>query len=195
MRVANTRKLNESLFSSRKDKKSWDVFRESSSDNFSSSELHLWDTATKVTKVIASLFIFIFVLATAVISKLTLILMTSNMFPPENHFNSSAKTAYGLLSYKATETNIMWVWSIMIVMGTPYVFTFIKCAKRLCFKKTKRLDKTTLCIVSVLFLFIMMHNIHCITIVYLLCKEFGNNLYNYSVFVLSGKIIKYIYFT
>jgi len=86
-------------FTSFRDKNKWDVFRETSHDNISSSDLNFWNSAFRVTKVIFAVVLFVFVLGTAVISKGTLFLLVSNIFPPNEMRNSSLKTANGYFRY------------------------------------------------------------------------------------------------
>ena len=60
-----------------------------------SSDLDFWKKAFKVTKVIFAGVLFVFVLGTAVISKGTLFLIVSNIFPPNALQNSTLKTVNG----------------------------------------------------------------------------------------------------
>ena len=80
----------------------WDVFREASEDNVTSSDVEFWKTVNRVTKVIFAAILFIFVLGTAVLSKSTLFLLIANIFPPNEMRNSSLKTANGHFHYQST---------------------------------------------------------------------------------------------
>ncbi|KAL5005923.1 hypothetical protein ScPMuIL_017081 [Solemya velum] len=125
----------------------WDVFRESPADNFSGRGIEIWKTVGKIAKIMTCFIIFLVVLCTAVISKLTLLLMTSNIFPPVNNQSFPIKTAHGQLTYRTTMTDVRWIWAVMIVTFMPYFFTIVKSVRRLCFKRNNSMDLSTLGIV------------------------------------------------
>ncbi|XP_053386467.1 chitin synthase chs-2-like isoform X2 [Mercenaria mercenaria] len=118
----------------------WDVFRETSEDNVSSSELDFWNTVFKVTKVIFAIILFILVLGTAVISKSTLFILTSNIFPPNSFRNTSLKTSHFHFRYQTSETAVTYIWSLVLVVIAPYFFTMVGKVWKLIFKKTRPLE-------------------------------------------------------
>ncbi|KAH3779166.1 hypothetical protein DPMN_180645 [Dreissena polymorpha] len=79
----------------------WDVFRETSKDNVTSSDLDFWKMTFKVTKVVFAGVLFVLVLGTAIISKGSLFLLVSNIFPPTAPQNSSLKTVNGHFQYQS----------------------------------------------------------------------------------------------
>ncbi|KAK3082737.1 hypothetical protein FSP39_003848 [Pinctada imbricata] len=117
----------------------WDVFRVTSEDNVSGSELACWNVVFIINRIVLCTLIFLIVLVTAVLSKLTLILMTSHIYHPMQRM-SSLKTLYSKMSYTGSgSTEVMWIWSVLLVVSAPYFFTFLKCFWRLFFKTTKPL--------------------------------------------------------
>ncbi|KAL4217243.1 Chitin synthase 2 [Mactra antiquata] len=118
----------------------WDVFRETSADNVTSSDVEFWETVFKVTKVVFAIFLFIFVLGTAVISKSTFSLLIANIFPPNSDRNSSLKTSNYHYQYKTTKTAATYIWSVFLIVVAPYFFTTFTCCWRLTFKKIRPLE-------------------------------------------------------
>ncbi|XP_021365805.1 uncharacterized protein LOC110458442 isoform X2 [Mizuhopecten yessoensis] len=129
--------------STQKEKKLfWDVFRTGSDDNVSSSEIDCWNKCTVVARIVVLIIMFIIVLLFAVLSKLTFVMMTSNIFPPADGAKSAAhKTFNGKLTYHSGGSmNVTWIWAFNMVLSAPYFFTFGKYFWRLCFKKTGKLQ-------------------------------------------------------
>ncbi|XP_033728979.1 chitin synthase chs-2-like [Pecten maximus] len=120
----------------------WDVFRTGSDDNVSSSEIDCWNKCTVIARIIVLIIMFVIVLIFSVLSKLTFVMMTSNMFPPADNSKSAAhKTFNGKLTYHNGGTmNVTWIWAFNMVLSAPYFFTFCKYLWRLCFKKTGKLQ-------------------------------------------------------
>ncbi|KAH3803412.1 chitin synthase chs-2-like isoform X2 [Dreissena polymorpha] len=132
----------------------WDVFRETSQDNVTSSDLDFWKMTFKVTKVVFAGVLFVLVLGTAVISKGTLFLVVSNIFPPIALQNSSLKTVNGHFRYQTTETSIWYIWSLVLILLAPYVFTIISCLWRITFKKKRPIE------IKPLFLMLVTETVH-----------------------------------
>jgi len=78
---------------------SWDRFPEPSQDKTHSSEIAFWNSTYRIAKVIFAVVLFVLVLGTAVLSKCSLFLLVSNMFPPNEMRNTSLKTANGYFRY------------------------------------------------------------------------------------------------
>ena len=134
---------------SRRTPYTWDVFRETSKDNLTSSEIELWNKVFKVTKVIFSIILFIFVPGTSVLSKSTLFLIIANIIPPSQLQNSSLKTANNHFRYVTSDTAITWIWSLVLVVIAPYFLTVFFSVWRLIFKKTRPMEWKPLIMVTV----------------------------------------------
>ncbi|KAL3854141.1 hypothetical protein ACJMK2_013419, partial [Sinanodonta woodiana] len=115
----------------------WDLFRETSEDNIESSDIQLWNKIFVITKIITCFILFVFVLGCGVISKSTLLLMVTNIMPPNSRWNTSLKTAENHFRYGVTQTEVTWIWGLMLVVSAPYVFSILNSLWRLIFKKTK----------------------------------------------------------
>ncbi|KAL3854726.1 hypothetical protein ACJMK2_013982, partial [Sinanodonta woodiana] len=87
-----------------------------------------WGTFEVVIKIIVCILISSIVLATAVISKLCLVLITSNILPaPKNDTDHywSPKTVGQSLTYMYRESNVQWIWALMFLIIAPYIFTIV----------------------------------------------------------------------
>ncbi|XP_053385767.1 chitin synthase chs-2-like [Mercenaria mercenaria] len=122
----------------------WDTFKETSTDNLSSSDIRLWKTIHKVTKVIFIVILFFIVLSTAVVHKSTLFLLLANISPPNPTRNSSLKTSMYHFQYDSIETSATYIWSVVLVVISPYIFTTISSVWSLLFKKHAPLECTPL---------------------------------------------------
>ena len=75
--------------------------------------------------------------------------MTTNVLPSSGEL----KNPNGTLSYtkggEFTSVDVTWIWSLLIAVTAPYVFTFLKYFWILVFKKTRKLNYTVLFIVSI----------------------------------------------
>ena len=124
-----------------------------SDDNVSGSELACWNVVFVFNRVILCCLLFLIVLVTAVLSKLTFVLMTSQIYPPMGA-NYSLKTLHDKLHYRLNKTDylqkteVFWIWAVLMAVSAPYLFTFIKCLWRLLFKTTKALTCSILISVS-----------------------------------------------
>lgn len=115
----------------------------------------------KAVKVIVGLFLALGVLTCAVVSKATLLLVSSNMYVNVTllcrRLPSQARGAY--CSGAAQETtevpkpsssvDIRWVWAMFGLVVTPYILTFIKCLWTICFKKCRNPKWTTFLVVGI----------------------------------------------
>ena len=75
--------------------------------------------------------------------------MTTNVLPSSGEL----KNPNGTLSYfkesAFTNVEVTWIWSLLIAVTAPHVFTFLKYFWILVFKKTRKLNYTVLFIVSI----------------------------------------------
>lgn len=143
----------------RKENHLWDVFRVTSEDNISDSDLAIWRTIFIITKIIIVFLFFVIVLGTAVITKITFLIMTSNIYVPSQtkdvNFTSDGpykiKELDGKLTYKQADgeakIEVTWIWALITVMSAPYFFTICKCLWKLCFNKTRSLKIIPLLVV------------------------------------------------
>ncbi|KAL4217427.1 Chitin synthase 2 [Mactra antiquata] len=111
--------------------KYWDRFQTSSKDNtlVSSADLRFWDRVFVVTKIILGCLLFCFTLGTAMITKICLVIITANIFPAETSVNLEhfkLKTVDYVLQYKNKETNVQWIWALIMMAGAPHIFTCLK---------------------------------------------------------------------
>lgn len=136
------------------DLKSWDRFTQSSNDNTSSDDIKFWDTVFIVTKITVAILLFFFTLGTAVICKICFIMITTNIFPSTNSndtvMDNKLKTLNGTLSYKDSRTNVQWIWALILLTGTPYLFATMKALWRYLFQisNSKSPDFATIISVS-----------------------------------------------
>lgn len=129
----------------------WDVFRLASDDNISGSELACWNACFTVNRVVLCILIFVFVFTTSVISKFTFILMTTNIFPNKGGLKNPNQTLkYFKEKKEFTNVEVTWIWSLLLAVIAPYVFTVLKYLWVLLFKKTRKLNFTVLLAVSCL---------------------------------------------
>ena len=78
--------------------------------------------------------------------------MTTNVLPS----NGGLKNPNGTLRYFKgdeltnvfTSVDVTWIWSLLIAVTAPYVFTFLKYFWILVFKKTRKLNYSVLLAVS-----------------------------------------------
>ena len=129
----------------------WDVFRVTSADNVSSSDLSCWNLVFKIARVIMLTLFGLVVLTTGVVSKITLMYMTSRINVPASTTNGTRlKTFFHELNYPVSTTEVTWIWALLIAMVAPYFFTLYKCLQTICFKRTSPLKAIPLVIVSYL---------------------------------------------
>ena len=143
--------------------KPWDIFRTTAKESSQSDEENkYWNTVNVITKIIVCAFLFFLVLGTAVISKTCLIIITSNihLFPftsMGNNSRQSLRSANGALDFSGTsgstvKTNVLWIWALIMIMGTPYFFILVRCTWRLVFQVSKRKAVTLSVLIPVSFI-------------------------------------------
>lgn len=125
--------------------KSWDVFRVTSEDNISCCSNECWNTCFRISRIMFCSLLFLLVLMTSIISKMTFLLMTSNIFPSTTENN--LKTSNGTLSYTTNSTDVKWVWGILLTITAPYLFTILKYLWVLMLQRTWPMQWNTLIVV------------------------------------------------
>ena len=122
----------------KKEKKDWDKFTTTTKDNISSSDVKFWEKVFVVTKIVVAFFLFVFTFGSAVVSKVCLVIVTANIYPREDSSPpiNKLKTLDGMLEYTHKQTNVQWIWALIMMAGAPYFFTSIKCLWRLLFQMT-----------------------------------------------------------
>ncbi|XP_045180107.2 chitin synthase chs-2-like [Mercenaria mercenaria] len=128
-----------------KSKYKWDVFKTTSKDNVAPNEDEFWQTVFKVTKVLFCIFLFCCVLCSLVLSKSTLFILISNIFPPNSVRNTTMKTSNYHFKYYTSETAITNIWALVLIVITPYVFNVAISLWKLMFKKMKPIELRPLC--------------------------------------------------
>lgn len=129
----------------RSERKPWDVFGISSEDSMSSSTNECWNACLKIIRITFCSLLFMVVLVTSTVSKMTFLLMTANIFPSTTE--NSLKTLVGTLSYPLNSTDVRWIWSILITITAPYLFTIMKYLWVLMKQRTKPMQWKTLIVV------------------------------------------------
>lgn len=129
------------------------MFQVSSEDNVSGSGLACWNACFLITRTTFCILLFIIVCVTSMISKLTFLTMTANIFPPST--KNRLKTLGGTLSYTGRSwiyTDVRWIWGVLIAISAPYLFTVFKYTWVLLFRKTWPMQWRTLLAVYVHFI-------------------------------------------
>lgn len=119
--------------------KGWNLFREIPVKQESGSMVSTkWiDFCVKALKLLAYIFIFTIVLGSAVISKGTLLFITSQLKKDRQivHCNKLLALDQQFITILDLEERIAWLWAAVIVFGVPEVAVFLRSA-RVCFFKT-----------------------------------------------------------
>ena len=132
--------------------KPWDVFRVTSGEDVSDWDTQ-WNACFLFIRTIFCCILFVFVLWTSVISKMTFLIMTSNIYPPL--LENNLKSLNGTLFYGnqfSSSTDVRWIWGILIAVTAPYLFTVLKQLWTLLLKKTWPMKWSTLFLVNFLYL-------------------------------------------
>ncbi|XP_041374240.1 chitin synthase chs-2-like [Gigantopelta aegis] len=130
--------------------RTWDVFRiQTKSKTFSLDDATI-SIFRKIVKICVGILLAMVVLVTTVVSKSTLLLITSNVYPnvtlyceevPGRHFTSCSRIppdrTSGRVYRLSQNVEIRWVWALFFVVITPYMFNLCKCLWRSCFKRTR----------------------------------------------------------
>ena len=130
------------------DRAGWNIFLTTASDDLSKlaqDTIQFWRNCNVITKLIICIFLFIIVLGTSVINKICFIIITSNIhvFMENDTSRQSLRTARGTIDFLGytgdiNKTNVLWIWSLVLIMGAPYVFIIGKCTWRLYGQMTRR---------------------------------------------------------
>ncbi|XP_041375046.1 chitin synthase chs-2-like [Gigantopelta aegis] len=126
--------------------KKWDIFRIVNDEEISTSAgFEIWKTINAIIKLLTCTVFFGIVLGTAVMSKLSFLMMTFHINPLDKDFdvsyaNSTAGRDAIFTIKRSGAVDVKWLWGLMICIWTPYVFTFIRCFWQLITKNTKRMQ-------------------------------------------------------
>nr|XP_022324471.1 uncharacterized protein LOC111125208 isoform X3 [Crassostrea virginica] len=139
--------------------KPWDVFRTGSRDISKTIDGNYVSLFRKCTKVVVSIVLTILILILTMISKSSLLLITSNVYSnvtlkcnksdKPGHVSSCSRVAPDVQDgafQPSQSVEVTWLWALFLVTTTPYVFTFAKCVWRICFKNTRNPTFTVLII-------------------------------------------------
>ncbi|XP_067668564.1 chitin synthase chs-2-like isoform X1 [Haliotis asinina] len=130
--------------------KPWDIFQEDAKTSLStSSEYEIWKTINAIVKLFTYIVFIGLILGSSVMSKLCIFYMTYHL-PIHDHFilgkeqikdNNTAHNGNNrvrfLLKQKDLIVDMKWVWSLILVMWAPYVFTAMSCTWRMITKQNK----------------------------------------------------------
>ena len=102
---------------------------------------------------VVGLFLTLAVLACVLVGRTSLLLIASNIYknttlfchelPGGRHFTFCSrvrpeKVPSGGLVYRLSQNvEVRWIWAMFGLSVTPHIFTFIKCAWRVCFKNSR----------------------------------------------------------
>lgn len=123
----------------------FDIFRETSEEDVSNNSAECWKTCFVISRILFCSLLFMFTLATSIVSKMTFLLMIGNLFPTINEKNLT--TSNGTWSHTKSATDVRWIWGILITITAPYLFTIIKYLWMLLVKKTRPMRWKTLLVV------------------------------------------------
>ncbi|XP_071085236.1 chitin synthase chs-2-like isoform X2 [Haliotis cracherodii] len=148
--------------------KPWDIFQEDAKTSLStSSEYEIWKTINAIVKLF-TYFVFIgLILGSSVMSKLCIFYMTYHL-PIQDHFelgrnqsrhnnnnNNNNKTDYDgdhgvwvMLKRQDLIVDMKWVWSLILVMWAPYVFTALSCTWKMITKTSPSVQALPLIVAS-----------------------------------------------
>ncbi|XP_072936714.1 chitin synthase chs-2-like [Epargyreus clarus] len=119
--------------------KGWNLFREIPVKKESGSMVTTkWiDTSVKILKLLAYISVFVAVLGSAVISKGTLMFITSQLKKDREIFHCSKQLALDkqFLTIHDLEERVSWLWAAFIIFGIPELGVFLR-SVRICFFKT-----------------------------------------------------------
>ncbi|XP_052081155.1 chitin synthase chs-2-like [Mytilus californianus] len=144
----------------------WDVFRITPRDEDSGIDDDYISIFRKIVKVFTSIFLSIFIILMTMLSKSTLLLITSNVYKNVTLDCETTRSNDGVETvtkcrrvppdlpqkekYQLSQNvEVRWLWALFIVITTPYLFTFCKTLWRICFKKTRQPTLAVLAIVLV----------------------------------------------
>ncbi|VDI35520.1 chitin synthase [Mytilus galloprovincialis] len=151
----------------------WDVFRVTSRDKDSGIDDDYISIFRKIVKVITSIFLSIFIILMTMLSKSTLLLITSNVYKNVTLDCETSRSKEGIAivtkcrrvppdlpqreKYQLSQNvEVRWLWALFVVITTPYLFTFCKTLWRICFKKTRQ---PTLAVLGIVLVVETLHSI------------------------------------
>ncbi|KAK7111424.1 hypothetical protein V1264_011059 [Littorina saxatilis] len=151
VRDSNTSLTSLDSVESRSRWKSWDVFRTFKRQKDEGLDDQTISRFRKIVKVICGIFLTLFVLLCTVLSKSTLLLITSSIYKNATLYCTeveggrqfySCSRAYpddikGTIYKFSQNVQVRWIWALFVVIAAPYLLTFIKCSWRACFKTTR----------------------------------------------------------
>ncbi|XP_053386745.1 chitin synthase chs-2-like isoform X3 [Mercenaria mercenaria] len=127
-----------------KDAYKWDTFEDRNDNSESSKGGRRWEAIHKVSKVIFLVILFLCVLGTAILNKSTVFLLVSNISPPNAARNTSLKTSGYHFRYETSETGVNYIWALVLIVISPYIFVAISstwsliCKRNEVFKENKQ---------------------------------------------------------
>ncbi|KAK7493296.1 hypothetical protein BaRGS_00015422 [Batillaria attramentaria] len=116
---------------------SWDRFKndERKRDSNSSQNKAFWKTVNLAVKLLLCLLFFCIVLGSAVLSKLSLLVMVNFINPLQTKSGFSGKTGHTDDKTSSRRLDVSWVWAILLVIWAPYMLRSISCLSHLIFRR------------------------------------------------------------
>ena len=150
--------LNILFLETRDDKlKDWDVLQEGTTDDEVLSCAGCYEFSKKLLKVIFIIVTFLMTFCSIIISKMSIILVTSNLVNTDKveHFTKVTTDSCGVTSNRSLSgtrcgvplcpshfvyhdgplLGVRWMWTLCMCISTPYVLVLLRCIRQMLFKK------------------------------------------------------------
>ncbi|XP_067686177.1 chitin synthase chs-2-like isoform X2 [Haliotis asinina] len=153
-------------------KPKWDIFKESSGDSVSFSETQKWNLSYKFLRGFLCCAFFLFCLGSATMSKLTFLFLTFYINPTERFYLKYMVNGTSTRVYMKTVEYSMdskWIWSLIIIICTPYFFTALSSVWKIIFKSTREMKMLPL---VVAILIETLHTIGLVILVFYIIPSF-----------------------
>lgn len=128
----------------------WDVFEETAWENLAHADRKFWARVNFVSRIALCIFLFLFVTGCSCLTSICFFIIVQNI-----NFNISGRLPSEAASAKVqwrsgtdSFVHVEWVWSAIIMITAPYVFTLFSCVAKMCVKKTRPLLIKPLLMVS-----------------------------------------------
>ncbi|ESO97576.1 hypothetical protein LOTGIDRAFT_208748 [Lottia gigantea] len=119
--------------------KKWDLFQTFPEKRNQEAINEYWNKVNVCIKIFLCIIFFLIVLATSLITKLTFIIIAYNINIPSNNLDFEFLKPKLRIKDKTMETDIRWIWSLVLIIIAPYIFNLAKCLHTQCFKKAKKM--------------------------------------------------------
>ena len=125
----------------------WDIFPQQSVKWNRDDMEQFWRTAEKLMTICFIFFIFLIVLGTGLLSRITLHLLIWHLYPPASHsikinytnndINHTDVPVHNSTKNTQATVDEKWVWSVFTVIIAPYFVAILTSLKTMCLKRTR----------------------------------------------------------